>query len=243
MTDQTTDPGQGADTPAPDTTTENTDANNTPASDDQNGGVSLELPEGDAPAADGGEGGDTEAPAIPEGYFKVPGEDATDEDRAAYRAAIGVPETAEGYLEGLDLPEGYTPPAYLAEAALEVDIPAAALQHILKKDAENTASYMAELEAAAAKEQKDNAAALKKEWGPDAPKNITISDRAFKKFAPEGFGEFMKKTGLHQDARFIKFVHNMVQGTVGESAFVDGDGGKGGDTSPKTLKDALYSQD
>tara|TARA_Y100000114_G_scaffold89229_1_gene82752 strand:+ start:802 stop:1533 length:732 start_codon:yes stop_codon:yes gene_type:complete len=223
MTDQTTDPGQGADTPAPDTTTENADANNTPASYDQNGGVSLKLPEGDAPATDGGEG--NEAPAIPEGYFKVPGDDATDDDRAAYRAAIGVPETAEGYLEGLDLPEGYTPPAYLAEAALAADIPVSALQSILKADAENTAIYMAELEAAAKKEQQDTAAALKKEWGKDAAQNITLANRVVQKYAPEGFGEFMKKTGLHQDARFIKFAHALA-GAVGESAFVDGGNGK-----------------
>lgn len=224
MTDQNTDPAQGVDTPAPDTTTENTNANSTPASDDQNGGVSLELPEGDA-APEQGEGGETETPAVPEGYFKVPGDDATDEDRAAFRAAIGVPEKAEAYFEGLDLPEGYTPPAYLAEAALAADIPVAGLQAILKADAENTASYMAELEAAAKKEQQETAAALKKEWGKDAAQNITLANRVVQKYAPEGFGEFMQKTGLHQDARFIKFAHALA-GAVGESAFVDGDKGK-----------------
>lgn len=224
MTDQNTDPAQGADTPAPDTTTENADANSTPASDNQDGGVSLELPTGDA-APEPGEGGETEAPAVPEGYLKVPGDDATDEDRAAFRAAIGVPEKAEAYFEGLELPEGYTPPAYLAEAALAADIPVASLQAILKADAENTASYMADLEAAAKKERQDNADALKKDWGKDTAKNITVTNRAVQKFAPDDFTQFMEQTGLSQDARFIKFVHNMVQGTVGESAFVDGDGG------------------
>ncbi|MFV1850120.1 MAG: hypothetical protein ACMZ66_05370 [Thalassospira sp.] len=215
MTDPNIDPGQGTDTPAPEGN--EADAPNTSASDDQDGGVSLELPEGNELGG--------EAPEIPEGYFKVPGDDASDDDRAAFRAAIGVPETAEGYLEGIDLPEGYTPPAYLAEAALAADIPVSALQSILKADAENTASYMAELEAAAAKEQKDTAAALKKEWGKDAAQNITLANRVVQKYAPEGFGEFMKKTGLHQDARFIKFAHALA-GAVGESAFVDGGNGK-----------------
>ncbi|MDG4721592.1 hypothetical protein [Thalassospira aquimaris] len=232
MTDPNIDPGQGAPAPAPEGN--EADAPNTPASDDQDGGVSLELPEGNEPGS--------EATAIPEGYFKVPGDDASDDDRAAFRAAIGVPETAEGYLEGLDLPEGYTPPAYLAEAALAAGIPVSGLQSILKADAENTASYMAELEAAAAKEQQDTAAALKKEWGKDAAQNITLANRVVQKYAPEGFGEFMKKTGLHQDARFIKFAHALA-GAVGESAFVDGDGGKGEEKTPQTLQEALYSKD
>jgi hypothetical protein len=48
--------------------------------------------------------------AVPasEGLVKVPGEEATDEERAAFRKALGVPDAAEAYAlpEGLELPEG-----------------------------------------------------------------------------------------------------------------------------------------
>ena len=239
MTDQNTDPAAGA-APAPDVTT--TTENTATAAPEQDGGLSLSLPEGEAvPAADPAkpEGG---APAIPEGHVKVPGEGATEAEVAAYRAALGVPEKAEGYLEGFDVPEGYQVPAFLMEAALEADIPTAALHKILQKDAEANAKAFQEFKAAAEKERADTAAALKKEWGKDAAAKITLANRAVKAFAPEGFGEFMKKHGLDQDARFIKFAHN-VAGAVGESAFVDGDGGKGGDKAPATLQEALYSKD
>ena len=222
MTEPNTDPAAGG-TPAPDTTT--TTENTATAAPEQDGGLSLSLPEGDAaPAADPAKpGGD--APAIPEGYFKVPGEGATEAEVAAYRTALGIPETAEGYLEGFEAPEGYQVPAFLMEAALEADIPTAALHKILQKDAEANAKAFADFKAAAEKERADTAAALKKEWGKDAPANITLANRVVQQFAPEGFGEFMKQHGLDQDARFIKFAHALA-GAVGESAFVDGDGGK-----------------
>lgn len=45
-----------------------------------------------------------------DGYVKLPGEDATDEDRAAYRMKMGIPDSAEGYdlklSEDFALPEG-----------------------------------------------------------------------------------------------------------------------------------------
>jgi hypothetical protein len=40
------------------------------------------------------------------GLIKIPGEDASDEEKAAFRKAMGVPEETEGYIESLELPEG-----------------------------------------------------------------------------------------------------------------------------------------
>ena len=42
-----------------------------------------------------------------DGMVKLPGEDATDEDRAAYREAMGIPDAADNYkFERADLPDG-----------------------------------------------------------------------------------------------------------------------------------------
>ncbi|WP_419786031.1 hypothetical protein [Pseudodesulfovibrio sp.] len=44
----------------------------------------------------------------PEGYVRLPGEDAAPEDRAAFYGALGRPEAADGYtLPEMELPEGF----------------------------------------------------------------------------------------------------------------------------------------
>tara|TARA_R110000796_G_scaffold117736_1_gene230774 strand:- start:16279 stop:17148 length:870 start_codon:yes stop_codon:yes gene_type:complete len=255
MTDQAIDAGAAADAsaaPAEQTTTTET---NTAATDDQGGGISLKLPEDGgegegagndaAPAdkagkgaADGaGEGeGTDEAPTIPEGYFKLPGEDASDEDVAAYRAAMGVPENPDGYGDVADIvkgiegvPEHYAPAPWLAELAHAKNIPVETYQELVRKDAEGVASYMAEVTKAAEAERKETAKSLKAKYGDKTAEKMTLGQRALNHFGKdvEGFGDFMAKHGLDQHPKFIEFA--MVLGEqFGESAFVDGAGGGGG---------------
>lgn len=241
MTDQAIDAGAGQEAaPAPETTETET---NTAASDDQGGGISLKLPDdgGDAPAPEAGEGqpdeggdGGEEAPAIPEGYFKLPGEDATDEERAAFRAAIGVPETADGYgdaaemIKGIEgLPDGYEPTPWLKELAHSQDLPQSAYEALVKREAEGVAQYMAETTKAAEAERKEAAKGLKAKYGDKTAEKMTLGQRALNELGKdvEGFGEFMARNGLDQHPKFIEFAIRLGE-QFGESAFVDGDGGK-----------------
>ncbi|WP_417834752.1 hypothetical protein [Thalassospira xiamenensis] len=241
MTDQNTDPAAGA-APAPDATT--TTENTATAAPEQDGGLSLSLPEGDAaPAADPAKP-EGEAPAIPEGYVKVPGEGATEAEVAAYRAALGVPETAEGYLEGFEVPEGYQPPAFLAEAALKAGVPKSAIQELLKADAEANEKAYADLKAAAEEELNDASAAFKTKYGKETAEALTKGQRFINEAGKKvpGLAELLKKTGLTQHGVFLDFAVEAGK-LLGESAFVDGDGGKGGDKAPATLQEALYSKD
>lgn len=252
MTDQATDAGAAADgsaAPAEQTPTTET---NTAATDDQGGGISLKLPEGGdetgnnaAPADEAGKGaadvsgegeGTDEAPAIPEGYFKLPGEDASDEDRAAFRAAMGVPETPDGYgdvaeiTKGIEgLPDEYTPAPWLAEFAHSKNISAEAYQELVRKDAEGVAQYLAETKRALAAERLERAKELKAKHGEKTLEKMTVGDRAMKDAYKkvEGLEELFARNGLNQEPAFIEFA--MVLGEqFGESAFVDGAGGGGG---------------
>ena len=244
MTDQVTDAGAGQESaPAPETTTTE---NNTAASDDQGGGISLKLPEdggdtptpegGEAQPADGGEAqGGEEAPTIPEGYFKLPGEDASDEDRAAFRAAMGVPETPDGYgddaeiIKGIEgLPEGYGPSEWIRELAHSQDMPQAAYEALVKREAEGVAQYMADATKAAEAERKEAAKGLKAKYGDKTAEKMTLGQRALNELGKdvEGFGEFMAKNGLDQHPKFIEFAIRLGE-QFGESSFVDGAGGGG----------------
>jgi hypothetical protein len=49
---------------------------------------------------------DTEKAFRESGKVKVPGKGATPAEIKAFREAVGAPETAEGYAEGLKMPEG-----------------------------------------------------------------------------------------------------------------------------------------
>jgi hypothetical protein len=112
-------------------------------------------------------------------YLKPLGEDATDEDRAAWRQVLGVPEKPEGYSE--NLPEGLVvgdddkpyvdkffeamhaadaPPA-LTAAAIETYYGIVEEQIAAQSEAEN-----------AAKNQ--SIEALREEWGPDYRRNLNV---------------------------------------------------------------------
>src|SRR5690606_36520803 len=164
------------------------------------------------------------APEIPEGYFRLPGEGANDEEIAAFRNAIGTPEKADDYFTDFEMPDHYQPPAWLAEFAHGKHLPKAVVQDMVNRDIEARDAQYAELEAAAKKEQKEAATALKKEWGEDAKKRMATAQRSLNAFAPEGFAETVKRFGLDQNADFIRFL-DAISGAVGEASFADGSGG------------------
>lgn len=119
-----------------------------------------------------------------DGQIRVPGKKSSDEDRAAYNKAIGVPETAEGY--EFASPEGHEPTeadkafqASAAEIFHKFDVPA--------DTAKGLNEWYNEMGAALAAEQvkedkayaKATEKALKAEWpGEEYPRNKEYADRA-----------------------------------------------------------------
>lgn len=103
-----------------------------------------------------------------DGLVKLPGEGATPEEIAAYRKAVGVPESPDGY--ALELPEGMELRedvlANLRGKAHELGITPAQLSALVQFQAETEqtelARWQAEHEDATNKARED----LRREWGP-----------------------------------------------------------------------------
>ncbi len=133
--------------------------------------------------------------------IKVPGKDATPEDRAKFNKAIGVPETVEGYKfdigrEPTDADKAIQ--GNLAKIALENGIPATAMTALSKAVTDLATAQRAEENRVAVEARAANEAALRKEWGADYERNKTLAGRAVQAFGevkshPEVI-EFFEKT-------------------------------------------------
>jgi hypothetical protein len=112
-----------------------------------------------------------------------PSEKSTPEEVAAYRKAIGVPESPEGYnLKPEQLPEGVTWDDNVAKRAAELahkhNIPASAMSELMKFDMER-AALMNQAAAQMIETQLETGRAeLQKVWGDKMPEKIELARRA-----------------------------------------------------------------
>lgn len=113
----------------------------------------------------------------------VPNEKSTPEEIAAYRKAIGVPDSPEGYqLKPEQLPEGVTWDENVAKRAAELahkhNIPAAAMSELMKFDMER-AALMNQAAASMIEQQLESGRAeLERVWGDKMPEKIELARRA-----------------------------------------------------------------
>lgn len=117
--------------------------------------------------------------------IKVPGKDASAEDRAKFNKAIGVPETAEGYKFELGREPTEADKAIqgkIAAAAFEHGVPATALAGITKVVTELATAAKAEENRVAVEARAASEAALRREWGADYEANKTLASRAVQAF-------------------------------------------------------------
>ena len=116
---------------------------------------------------------------------KVPGKDATAEDRAKFHKAIGVPEKVEDYKFDIGREPTETDKAIqgnLAKIAFENGIPAPAMTALSKAVSELATAAKAEENRVAVAAREANEAALRKEWGADYEANKTLATRAVQAF-------------------------------------------------------------
>lgn len=125
--------------------------------------------------------------------IEVPGEDASDEEKAAYRAGIGVPDSVDGYK--VEIPDGWeedlallTP---LREAALNAGTPASAFDALAKT---YTAQILDAHNQLVAVHDKEKDAVLT-DWGAQKDQNLALYQRGM-----EAFGFDMDKVGKMQVA-------------------------------------------
>lgn len=121
------------------------------------------------------------------GKVKVPGEGATDAELKAFREAVGAPETAEKYGEGIKLPEG-APDDATVDTALIAKLAPIALKHNVPKAAfdEFAAEFMqsqiadAAGDVAAANLSRDDKF---KEWGKAGTEALAAGKEEFRRGA------------------------------------------------------------
>ena len=160
-----------------------------------------------------------------EGMIKVPGEDASDEDRAAFAKALGVPDTEDGYQFSLPekMPENVQYDENLATSfkakAKEIGLTPAQAQalHDFQMEAVGTqanAFLEGQKQAEAEKTAKAEAShdALVKAWGKEGSesynKNLALANRALSKMVPDDkLMEEFKSNGVFADDGAVLMPH------------------------------------
>ena len=112
-----------------------------------------------------------------------PNEKSTPEEVAAYRKAIGVPETPEGYeLKPEQMPDGVTWDDNVAKQAAELahkhHIPAEAMKDFMKFDMERAALMNQAAVNMIEQQLESGRAELQKVWGDKMPEKIELARRA-----------------------------------------------------------------
>ncbi len=149
--------------------------------------------------------------------IRVPGKDATDEERAAYLKAVGVPEKPDGYEFPPLSKDQLTDEAKASRQEWsqlfhKLQVPkdmARALFDAVAADAEKQQQALIEADKAFAKEQEDK---LRAEWKTDFDKNHTLANRAFDEVASRaGLNLEDLKRIETKDGRFLMDDSNMLR--------------------------------
>ncbi len=136
-----------------------------------------------------------------------PGKDASDEDRAAYRKSMGVPETADEYkimqaAEGKEFPDSLKASIDKWQKTFhDLDVPLETANKLIATMIEETKLGSEDYEKAKEKFAKDSEDALIKEWGKDDYEiNKKIADHAGRNLLSEEKYDVLKDT-LMQDGK------------------------------------------
>lgn len=160
---------------------------------------------------------------------RLPGKDATDEERAAWRKEIGVPDGPDGYT--FEMPEGRevtdSDKAFqskFAEVFHGAEISTAQARALTTAWNEMTIAAEDAMRKADEDFVKSSTAALQAEWGDDHDRNVTLANRAAVELFGDGFEEakhMEMKDGrfLLDDPRMLKMLANagseMAEGRIG----------------------------
>ena len=183
--------------------------------------------------------------------FKIPGEDATDEEKGAFAQKMGRPETADGY--ELGKPEGW--PAGVAydenlEAAYRETAFGMGLSGDKAKGLYDWYNKMS-LESHAAQAETEKVATekavneLEDVWkGDDFKVNTELAHRAFKQYAGEEATAFLEETVVNGTAlgnhpTFLKLFAEIGK-TIGDDTTNPGRGGSGGELSEEDKAKARF---
>lgn len=162
---------------------------------------------------------------------RIPGADATEEDRVEFYKKLGRPEDADGY--NIDLPQELkdkglsidaTRSAKFKEAALKANLTTEQADFLFNmytaEEATNMLGAKTNLQDQAAKTI-DN---LKGKWRSDYNDNINLINANLDKFFPKEVQETLKSKGMFADQSFIESMLGLTKKVSGSNIFIDGNG-------------------
>lgn len=162
-----------------------------------------------------------------EGTVRVPGADASDEEKSSFYGALGRPEAADKYeFTRPTLPEGieYSEENEASFRALSHEIGLSQAQaeklygYYHQQIIDNHGEYVKMATA-----QRDEAeTALKKEWGDQYNGNLEVAKRALKEFGGEEIAAFMESSGLGSNPLIVK-LFNQIGKAMMEDGMVSGE--------------------
>ena len=159
-----------------------------------------------------------------------PGDTATEEEKASYRKAIGVPEKPEDYkLEPATLPEGLTVDEAMQKAFLKVchdnDIVPAKANAINQWYMKAIGEQIVDAQKVVKTTKAEAESAIDKKYGLDRDAAKGYMERAFARYATPSLAEKYIKTGLDNDPETIEMFINIGR-DMGDHVFVDGSRGE-----------------
>lgn len=183
----------------------------------------------------------------------IPGDDATDEDRAAYAKARGIPETPDKYEIKVKPPQGYEPndtdkerltdiTAFLhAKGGVYAD-PAVinAAHELYYREAETAVAYA---QATAARQAELTSEALGKLWpGPEKARNVGFAKAAAahyfgKEWSDIADMQFADGSLLGDNVQFIKAMARIGRETMEDPIFLEA--GRNGADASKSIQSEL----
>lgn len=181
-----------------------------------------------------------------------PGEEAAPEEVAAFRARMGVPESADGYAYDppADLPDeiaaaaGEDELAEIFDVAHGLGLSQAQLSGLLDWRYDRLGALGMEMQAQQAAAREKSERDLRREWGGDFERNLNLSRRACREFGGERFAAFLGRarvdgTQLANHPEIVRWAARVGQALTEGTLQM---GGEGGGASPEERRAELTRQ-
>jgi hypothetical protein len=189
------------------------------------------------------------------GAVRLPGKDAKPEEIAAYRKAVGVPETADKY--AVYRPNGFEPTdadveteKVFLEAAHAMGLPQAQVDGVLKTHYQLQEAQKRQFDQRAQKAAEAAEEDLRAEWGRDYKANVALSNRWLDEHLAPHMGKewtglmdkrFADGTALGEHPGFVKAIHSLARAWADDGLpdLGDSGGGEDIDTRVNTMRQKL----
>jgi hypothetical protein len=159
-----------------------------------------------------------------EGTIKLPSENASDEDIAAFRKAMNVPDSAEGYSLNTKVPDNMKElETWFKETAHANHLNNEQANAFFSKFMSNYDEGVNALVAGRQKEKEATETALKEEWGDNYKANLAQTYSAIQKLAGKEFLDSLEESGIGNDIRVLRGFWRW-SNTVSDDKLVGGDG-------------------